>query len=61
LFQTEVTGADPSALQSATVDLQSSRRPIAVADGSVGVLAETWVIGPATQEAPARPSARSPR
>lgn len=39
----EVTGADPSAVQSATVDLQSGRRPTATADGSVGVLAETWV------------------
>lgn len=39
----EVTGANPATPQSATVDLQSGRRPTAVANGSVGVLAETWV------------------
>jgi hypothetical protein len=41
----DVTGADPSAAQTAAVDLQAGRRPTATttADGSAAVLSETWV------------------
>jgi hypothetical protein len=39
----DVTGADPSSTQTATVDLQSGRHPTAAANGAIGTLAETWV------------------
>lgn len=42
---TDVTGADPSAEQTAAVNLQAGRNPTAAvaANGSAGVLSETWV------------------
>jgi hypothetical protein len=39
----DVTGANPDATQTATVNLWSGRSPAASASGSVGALAETWV------------------
>jgi hypothetical protein len=38
----DVTGANPSSTQTATVSLWSGRKPQAQASGAVGVLAETW-------------------
>ncbi len=38
----DVTGADPSATQTASVNLWSGRSPTAQAAGTTGVLAETW-------------------
>lgn len=42
---TDVTGADPSAEQTASVDLQAGRNPTAAltADHTAGVLSETWI------------------
>ena len=39
----DVTGADPDAEQTATVNLWSGRSPTAAASGGIGTLAETWV------------------
>ncbi|SEL87806.1 RICIN domain-containing protein [Streptacidiphilus jiangxiensis] len=44
----DVTGADPNAAQTATVNLWSGRTPTAAASGSVGTLAETWADNDAT-------------
>ena len=38
----EVTGADPSTTQTASVSLWSSRSPTAAASGAIGTLSETW-------------------
>ena len=38
----DVTGADPSVLQTATVSLWSGRSPTAAASDGIGTLAETW-------------------
>ncbi|HZC73533.1 MAG TPA: LamG domain-containing protein [Jatrophihabitans sp.] len=42
---TDVTGADPSAAQTASVNLQAGRNPTPAVtqDGTIGVLSETWV------------------
>jgi hypothetical protein len=42
---TDVTGADPSTEQTASVNLQAGRNPTAAvaANGSAGVLSETWI------------------
>jgi hypothetical protein len=39
----DVTGADPSLAQTAQVNLQSGRHPVAAANGAVATLAETWI------------------
>jgi hypothetical protein len=39
----DVTGADPNAAQTATVNLWPGRSPAAGASGAIGTLAETWV------------------
>jgi hypothetical protein len=39
----DVTGADPTATQTATIDLQSGRHPTAAVSDNMGTLAETWV------------------
>jgi Carbohydrate binding module (family 6)/Ricin-type beta-trefoil lectin domain-like len=39
----EVTGANPSTQQTATLNLWSGRSPTAAASGSIGSLAQTWV------------------
>jgi hypothetical protein len=39
----DVTGANPSTAQTATVHLWSGRTPTAAVSGSIGTLAETWV------------------
>ena len=44
----DVTGADPSTSQSATVNLWSGRSPSAAASGGVATLAETWSDNVAT-------------
>ncbi|NUQ96497.1 MAG: ricin-type beta-trefoil lectin domain protein [Streptomyces sp.] len=44
----DVTGADPNAVQTATVNLWSGRTPTATASGSVATLAETWTDNNAT-------------
>jgi hypothetical protein len=44
----DVTGADPSSTQSATVNLWSGRTPAAAASGQIATLAETWVDNVAT-------------
>ncbi|MER5639111.1 RICIN domain-containing protein [Kitasatospora sp. NPDC002227] len=44
----DVTGADPNAVQTATVNLWSGRTPAAAASGGVATLAETWVDSNAT-------------
>lgn len=41
----DVSGADPSVAQTATIDLWSPRKPTAAVSGTVGTLAETWVDG----------------
>ena len=41
----DVTGADPDITQTATVNLQSGRKPAAAVSGDIGTLAETWVDG----------------
>ncbi|MFC4034844.1 hypothetical protein ACFO3J_25745, partial [Streptomyces polygonati] len=41
----DVTGANPSTQQSATVSLWSGRSPQAAVSGATGTLAETWVDG----------------
>ena len=58
----DVTGADPAAAQTASVDLRSGRHPTAAANGAIGALAETWVdtnySGGPSVAAPARRSGR---
>jgi hypothetical protein len=39
----DVTGADPSSTQTATIDLQSGRSATAAAGGAIATLSETWV------------------
>jgi lysophospholipase L1-like esterase len=39
----DVTGADPTASQTAQIDLQNGRHPTAATSGNVATLAETWV------------------
>src|SRR3954447_13776648 len=39
----DVTGADPAATQTATIDLQAGRNATAAASGAIATLAETWV------------------
>lgn len=39
----DVTGANPSVTQTATISLQSGRNPAAAVSGAVGTLAETWI------------------
>ncbi|SHM11119.1 Ig-like domain-containing protein [Actinacidiphila paucisporea] len=41
----DVSGADPSVPQTATLNLWSPRRPTAAVSGTVGTLAETWADG----------------
>ncbi|MFJ2958975.1 Ig-like domain-containing protein [Streptomyces sp. NPDC087270] len=41
----DVSGADPSIAQTASIDLWSPRKPAAAVTGRTGTLAETWVDG----------------
>ncbi|WP_433890342.1 Ig-like domain-containing protein [Streptomyces sp. CA-111067] len=41
----DVSGADPSVAQTATVNLWSGRKPATAVSGTVGTLSETWVDG----------------
>jgi hypothetical protein len=41
----DVSGADPSIAQTATINLWSGRKPAAAVSGTTGTLAETWVDG----------------
>src|SRR5581483_6015737 len=47
-FVVDVTGADPSSTQTATVNLWSGRTPAAAASGKIATLSETWVDSNAT-------------
>lgn len=47
-FVVDVTGADPSSTQTATVNLWSGRTPTADATGKIAMLSETWVDNNAT-------------
>ncbi len=39
----DVTGADPSITQTASINLWSGRKPTAAVSGTIGTLAETWI------------------
>ncbi|SEG56034.1 hypothetical protein SAMN05216223_106247 [Actinacidiphila yanglinensis] len=41
----DVSGADPSIAQTATINLWSGRKPVAAVSGTTGTLAETWTDG----------------